>query len=490
MARKKALSINIAEITASASLKADDYAAIDSALLASADRRACIDRFLAAGYTPTPAFLAELNSESIAIYLSLSPSAMRGAFQRLSRKKLLVKSSEAAQQPAGGGLPHLLAEAEPIKTPPSNTGVTTTECKGSKSSDLDLQPLKLVVTNTGDIVEFPQRRGWGGDHAFVDWLNITVHKSTADQYADFCVTAEDYILAVSMRLEAIFGFGVTNKCTNGRNFYHQAYELGDGWGYLCIGGQRETILIMLNGSGCTAAKYGWEGRMHDWLINEAENPRITRVDCAYDDYMGENYSVDRAETDFDDGKFQCYRGTAPECEQIGNWKRPNGKGRTFATGLRRSGKYSRTYERGKKFGCKESPWVRIEVEFKSVDRVIPFDILLVAGEYLAASYPAFAWINEKQCRIQSNKVETKINYNRALEIIQRQYGHYFDTLIHIEGSADALIAKIRRDGEPKRLKVADYRFSAEPMRLASITKDVVIAAEFNFQDFRARCSAG
>ncbi|MCX7207506.1 MAG: hypothetical protein NT086_16295 [Proteobacteria bacterium] len=59
MARKKALSIDIAEITANASLKADDYAAIDASLLASADRRACVDRFLAAGYTPTPAFLAE-----------------------------------------------------------------------------------------------------------------------------------------------------------------------------------------------------------------------------------------------------------------------------------------------------------------------------------------------------------------------------------------------------------------------------------------------
>lgn len=475
MARKKALSIDIAEITASASLKADDYAAIDATLLASADRRACVDRFLAAGYTPTPAFLAELNPESIAIYLSLNPGAMRGAFQRLARKKLLVKS-EAAQQPAGGGLPTLPAEAKPIETPPSNTGVTATKCDISKSSELDLQPLKLVVTHTGDIVEFPQRRGWGGDHAFVDWLNITVHKSTADQYADYCVTPEDYILAVSMRIEALLGFGVTSKCTNGRNFYHHAYELGDKWGYLCIGGQRDTILIMLNGTGCTAAKAGWEGRVHDWLVNEAESPRITRVDCAYDDYMGENYSVDRAEQDFDADLFQCYRGTAPECEQIGNWKRPNGKGRTFATGLRRSGKYSRTYERGKKFGCKESPWVRIEVEFKSVDRVIPFDILLVAGEYLAASYPAFAWINEKQSRIESARIETVINYDRALEIIKRQYGHYFGILVDVEGSADALIQKISREGDPKRLKINDHRFSPEPMRLGSITKDPIIAA--------------
>ena len=42
---------------------------------------------------------------------------------------------------------------------------------------------------------------------------------------------------------------------------------------------------------------------------------------------------------------------AKQVSDAGNWKRPNGKGRTLYIGCRESGKSCRIYEKGKEQGC-------------------------------------------------------------------------------------------------------------------------------------------
>lgn len=59
-----------------------------------------------------------------------------------------------------------------------------------------------------------------------------------------------------------------------------------------------------------------------------------------------------------------------------------------------AGNSAASTKKGRQLGDKASEWVRVEAEMKSVNRIIPFDALLRPGEYLAAAYPAFAWINE------------------------------------------------------------------------------------------------
>ncbi|GGP24433.1 replication initiation factor domain-containing protein [Silvimonas amylolytica] len=343
------------------------------------------------------------------------------------------------------------------ETPTSNTGLT--------AQKEPVPTIKLVMSTSGEIVEYPMRRGWGGDAAFIDWVSFTFHKDTCAMFGQFLQCDDDYVLAMSLKLEQIFGFGVTGKRPNGAHFFRQSWDLGDGFGLVCIGGQRNKILVSLTGKGCAAAEEGWEERLVNFLQDQAEQPKLTRVDLAYDDYLGERYTVDKAFDDYKTDLYQCYRGNAPECEQMGNWYRPSGKGRTFCVGLRRSGKYARIYERGKKEGCKESPWVRIECENKAVGRVLPFDMLMNPGAYLSACYPAFEWISEKQSRITTTKLEMEIAVDRAIEIINHQYGKYIGTLVHVLGQ-DEFLRRTQQDGVPKRLKVPTYTLSPAPLTLS------------------------
>jgi len=317
--------------------------------------------------------------------------------------------------------------------PPSNTG--------GKSKARPV--MARLVLEDGTLKEVPGRRGWGGDAAFLDWLNFTVAEESFQIGNRLQVVTDDELIDhASMTLESIFGFGITSKREKGANFYRESWELGDGFGMFCHGGQRNTVLVMLSGTGLAAASDGWEVRLHNWL-QSAVRPKLTRVDLAHDDFTGDTYSVDRADSDFDDGLFNC-GGRNPSHEYRGNWKRPDGKGRTLYIGNRDNGKFCRVYEKGRQLGDKNHPWVRIEVEFKAVDRVIPFDVLLRPGEYLAASYPAFEWINARQERIVTTQKKTELDYAKALQTVKRQFGHYLHWIFSIEPDIETAISKITR----------------------------------------------
>lgn len=318
-----------------------------------------------------------------------------------------------------------------------------------------------LVLEDGQVKEIPARRGYGGDHAFIDWMNFTTDES--DFFFGYqCISDEEIIHRVSSKCQEIFGFGISVERPTGANFYHRSYVLGDNYGMVCHGGQKSTVLVMLSGEGCAAAREGWEARLHDFLESKCGvRARITRLDLAHDVYDGIRYSVDRADADFDAGLFNC-GGRNPNHEYRGNWKQPTGKGRTVYIGNRDNGKFCRVYEKGRQLGDKASEWVRVEVEMKSVNRIIPFDALLRPGEYLAASYPAFAWINERQERIVTIQKKTEIAYTAMVAWLKRQCGAAINVLVAMEGSADLAIAKIIREGEiPSRLKVPDWRFAGE-----------------------------
>lgn len=257
-------------------------------------------------------------------------------------------------------------------------------------------PPRFILVD-GRPFEVPGRRGWGGDSAFIDWINFTAQEEAFFQGST--PVADDQVVMdhVSPVCREIFGFGVSHQRDNGANFYRDSYVLGDGYGIVCHGGQRGTVLISISGEGCAAAKEGWEERLRQWLEAHKAVARITRIDLAHDDYDGA-LTVDQLDQLFDQGGFNC-GGRNPDVEHRGNWKHPNGKGRTLYVGNRRNGKFFRGYEKGKQLGDPASNWLRLEVEFKSVDREIPFDVLTRAGEYLAAAYPCLAFISEHQERI-------------------------------------------------------------------------------------------
>lgn len=354
-----------------------------------------------------------------------------------------------------------------VSPPPANRG-------GKSSGAQDGGFIKLVLDD-GKVKEVPKRRGYGGDSAMIDWLNMTIGVETFDAEdctisPDNCLheddkraplSPDDYAVAISRKLKAILGYGISHKLGYGQYFYDSSWALAEGWGTVSIGGQRDTVLVSISGTGLAAAREGWESRLQAFLSG-ALRSRITRVDLAHDDYEGSRYTVDKADRDHTGGLFNN-GGRNPRCEYRGDWKNPDGKGRSFYVGNRKNGKYCRVYEKGRELGCSASPWVRVEVEIKSDNMVIPFDILTRPGEYLAASYPAFAWVNERQERIETTKRVVSANVQRALKTVRHQFGSYIHHLVEIFGKDEFLSKVMRSDKIPAFAKVPHHALAEKPI---------------------------
>jgi phage replication initiation protein len=329
---------------------------------------------------------------------------------------------------------------KPLSTPINKMGVTKFD---TQPQDADLPIFQhslytiprthMILTNDG-VKHVEYRMPAENEIAVIDWVNFTIGIETmGDKYwqeDEYILDTHRYTAAIDSLeadLEHIFGF-TTSSCRNsGLNFYQQSYVLGEDFGFICIGGQRNTVLIMINGRGCNFAKSGWELRLYNFLVTKAKRPKLTRVDIAHDDFEGKHISVDWGNMQDGLGGFQLGN-RAPNIEHKGNWRRPNGKGRTLCIGSRDSGKYLRLYEKGRAEGDPNDNWQRAEVEFKSIDRVLPFDMLLAPSEFFIAAYPCFRDLAQ---HLQPERIETisktaQINFQTAIENLKHQYGKYIN----------------------------------------------------------------
>ncbi|MCU4379973.1 replication initiation factor domain-containing protein [Acinetobacter haemolyticus] len=327
-----------------------------------------------------------------------------------------------------------------VGTPINKMGVKVSDTR-PQDADLPYQhnPLytiphtHMIMTNDG-VKHIEYRMPSDNEIAVIDWVNFTIgleslgdHLWQEDEFileSHRCTAAMDILDPI---LDDIFGFSTTHCRNSGLNFYNQSYVLGEDFGFVCIGGQRNTILIMINGRGCNFAKSGWELRLYNFLVTQAKRAKLTRVDIAHDDFQGKHVSVDWGNMQDGLGGFQLGN-RAPNIEHKGNWRRPNGKGRTLCIGSRDSGKYLRIYEKGRAEGDPDDNWQRAEVEFKSIDRILPFDMLLAPSEYFIAAYPCFRDLAE---HIQPERIETitktaQINFQTAIENLKHQYGKYIN----------------------------------------------------------------
>lgn len=316
--------------------------------------------------------------------------------------------------------------------------------------------------------------------AFIDQVSFTAQTC---EVSGAWFTDADFARVVSSKLEEVFGFGVTFDRGRGLNFYESSFILGDSWGFLCVGGdrQKDTFLVYLTGQGATAAAEGWEQRLHDWL-SSMSSARITRIDLAHDDFTGERYSPEQARDDYLQDRF-ILGGRRPSCEMRGNWLFPDGSGITFTVGSRNNGKFLRVYEKGKQLGGAASElfpdWVRTELELHNEGRVIQLDILINPGPYLAGAYPALAWVKDEQSRIATKQKTLKLQFDRAVLMVRNQVGRYIGAMMEVFGSADEVVSRISREGTPDRLIMPDYRESPPPLEPEpSLPADWVIGCAF------------
>ncbi len=353
--------------------------------------------------------------------------------------------------------PRLPHQKHEVESPINNMGETLGSGSTKAHDIAKMQQVELVMSD-GQIKIMPTRIPAVGHCAVIDWVNLTVHQDTFLATSGKCLfDAQDYVIEASRLCHKIFGFGVTAEYGKILNFYRNSWVLGDGFGFVCYGGQRDTLMIVLNGSGCLHAAEGWERRLYQFLTNTAKRPQLTRIDLAHDDFESKFITPEWAEAQWVEGNMSLCA-NAPNIEKRGNWHRPNGRGRTLYIGSRESGKFARFYEKGKKEGDIESAWTRAEIELKSSDRLIPLDILLTPSDYFLGTYPCLAFLKSEITTPERIKVKQKaasITFERSIEIVKTQMGAYITFLRNYFNDDDKFLAKISHpDPEivPKRLK--------------------------------------
>lgn len=308
------------------------------------------------------------------------------------------------------------------------------------------------------LVRIPVKdKGFHKAHSFIDWVNFTFKTCQMPlvmKTGTQALTDDDYIHCLSQWIYEIFGIGITDKRLSGMNFYEHAYNIGNnGEGLVCIGGQQDSVMVTMKGQGLMASSPGWEVRLKAFL-DRIPGVKLTRVDLASDNY--------NSKTTLDDylGMYRAdmftNAGRPPNVECLGNWERPNGKGRTLYIGSRTAGKLLRIYEKGLQlangFHERFPNWVRVELELKNTDRIIPLDVLLFPGQYLAGAYPALNGLHKMQNRIETQKKTVQSTFERALKTVNHQFGKYIYVFNEILGPEKTLEILTKKKHEiPKRL---------------------------------------
>ena len=236
-----------------------------------------------------------------------------------------------------------------------------------------------------------------------------------------------------------------------------SYELQDSLGMVLYGHSSRRIAIQINGTGCALARKFWNEQLYKFLSTQAKNPKLNRVDIAFDDFEGEFVTPHLCDEWDTQGLFFT-GGRNPEINKLGDWKRINGKGLTLTIGNRESSKFLRCYQRGKKEGDSLSLWTRLELELKSSDRYLPLDVLLSPSAYFKDSYPALFNLCEQlhdftppeKCQLIEKQAH--INVDKALEIVKTQFGKYIRQFRKFINDEDLLnLISSDKDVVPKRL---------------------------------------
>jgi phage replication initiation protein len=233
-------------------------------------------------------------------------------------------------------------------------------------------------------------------------------------------------------------------------------------GLIAFGGesQRGRVFVSLMGVACSLCT-DWSG-LSAWLAETGA--RISRIDLAHDDLEGANYSVDHALKDYAAGAYNpIAAGNPPACKFISSGNFGERPARTLNVGKRENGKMVRVYEKGQQLSDADHPdWVRIEVELRAKDRVIPYDAIVNPAQYLAAAYPALGWISAIKTIVKTARRIAEKTLDQYTQWAQRQVGRVVHALATFHGGDFfAVIDRIKRNELPRRLLGAHTHLSPQ-----------------------------
>lgn len=286
--------------------------------------------------------------------------------------------------------------------------------------------------------ESPKQGSDRSQAALTDWLNVSFQFHPNDY------TTDKFFNRFSEVTNGVFG-GMTDQ-NRGLHGWLYSFKFDRGGVVFAFGGQRYTAFLSLPGEGCSFIS-DWPS-FASFLCDELK-ARITRWDGAVDDFDG-THSVDDAVALFKSGGFN-HGGRNPKPRQHDNWITPDTLGRTFEVGSRKNGKLIRIYEKGKQLGDPTSLWVRWEVELHATDRIIPWDVLLRPGDYVAGAYPCLSWISGQALRIRTIKAQDSISYQHLVKAASTSYGSLINVMMLRENNPNQIIEQLRRPAIPRRL---------------------------------------
>jgi hypothetical protein len=155
-----------------------------------------------------------------------------------------------------------------------------------------------------------------------------------------------------------------------------------------------TVHVSLGGVACSALDLeGWS-RLALFLTRSSARSagKVTRWDLAWDDYRGQVVADPQAAVDaYGLGGFRHRHGRPPGTNYAGDWGHRQ-RSRTFYVGSRSGGKLLRCYTKGLQKGM-DPRWHRVEVEWRSRDRVIDPTRLLPAM-WAPTFAGAFSWCSD------------------------------------------------------------------------------------------------
>ncbi|MDI9239858.1 replication initiation factor domain-containing protein [Lysobacter sp. LF1] len=260
------------------------------------------------------------------------------------------------------------------------------------------------------------------------------------------------------------------------SFYAYRFMLhnvfGDNAGMIEIGGEltqrkggRPSLRFELTGLGC--ALYEQRGdacadHAQRWLALRAKlasiDTLLSRTDIAFDDFDGTR-NLALARCMYELGEFDYrFAGERKRPEAKGFEDYGSGKGSTFYVGHSSSEKQLRVYEKGKKAGDPDSPWVRWEVQLKgSTRRRVSLDVLSDPMAYMRGAFACLDFVSSCVQRLVVANEVSKATLKSIKRHVKRMYGASLYQFVRLAPSAEALldlIEMISTDKVPRWMKNA------------------------------------
>ncbi len=247
----------------------------------------------------------------------------------------------------------------------------------------------------------------------------------------------------------------TTEPSGGFSGYRYSAKLqcnGTQAGLVAWGAANFGFYVSFSGLGCAAIKMDV---LHK-ALKQMPDARLTRVDVAFDDLQG-RIDVPSLRKAYKHGKF-ITRGAPPKYSyfesgslvSMADRKKygivPDG-GRTFYVGNRKNGKLFRGYEKGKQLQSTEYPdWVRLEVEFRNTNRVLPLDILIDSDPYFTGAYPALtAALQDVEPQIiPITRIASQATYERFMKHARNQYGKFINLMKIVNEKPEKIIAQLTK----------------------------------------------